>query len=121
MKSEKKYNVVHLFGIILSILFEFLGVLLFFGITGYYIQVYFFEHNFLVLVLFLFFGMIVGIYFMYKRSKRLRNIEIEDKEFRVKNFLTDRDKETQERIKKVQSELKEFGKFLDEKLKDKNK
>lgn len=120
MKSKKKYNVVQLFGIILSILFEFLGVLLFFGISGYYIQVNFFEQNYLVLILFLFFGMVVGIYFMYKRSKKLTNVEIEDKEYRIKDFLTNRDKETQERIEKVQSELREFGKFIDEKL-DKNK
>ncbi len=114
---SKNYSAIYFFGIVLSILFEFLGVLFVFGVVGYYIQTFFFKENFIVLVLFLFFGMSTGIYFMFKRAKKLSHIQIEDKEFKINSLITNKEKETEERIKKVRKEIEEYEKILDKRLK----
>lgn len=118
---SRNYNAIHFFGIVLSILFEFLGVLLFFGIVGYYIQTLFFKENFIVLVLFLFVGMGIGVYFMFQRAKKLSQIRIEDKEFNINSIFSNQEKQTEERIKKAQKEIEEYGKILEKRLKDHNK
>ncbi|MFN4151811.1 MAG: hypothetical protein ACK4IX_12795, partial [Candidatus Sericytochromatia bacterium] len=96
-------------------------VLFLFGLFGYYIQTQFFNENFIVLILSLFFGMMIGIYFMYNRAKKLSNIKVEEEKIQFKNILTSKEKKTQDRIQKIQKEIQDYGNFLDSKLKGKKR
>lgn len=117
-KTIKEVSILQFTGFIFAIVFEFLGFLLLFGISGYYIQNYFFKDNFIVLTLFIFLGFIISLYFMYKRVIFLSSMKISklrDKSFR--NYFINKEKETQKRIENAKTEMKEYEKKMDELLK----
>ncbi|GIX43066.1 MAG: hypothetical protein KatS3mg129_2799 [Leptospiraceae bacterium] len=112
--KEKEIHPIQFMGIILAIVFEFLGFLLFFGIVGYLIQYHFFQDNPLVLILSMFVGMMIGIYYMYNRAKNLSKIRISKlKKESINQFFYNREKQTKERIEKTRKEIEDTKEKLD--------
>ncbi len=106
-------------GIIFAIVFEFLGFLLFFGIVGYFVQKKLFDDNPLILIISLFVGMMVGIYYMYNRTRNISKIRIAKlKKESMNQVFLNREKETKERIEKTKKEIEHYTKKMDRYFKD---
>lgn len=116
--DKKEIHPIQFIGIITAIVFEFLGFLLFFGIIGYFVEHQWFKDNSLILIFSLFIGMMIGIYYMYKRAKSLSQISISKiKKESFSTFFIDREKQTKERIEKTKKDIEESQKKLNKYLK----
>jgi len=116
--DKKEIPPIQFIGIITAIVFEFLGFLLFFGIIGYFVGHHWFKDNSLILIFSLFIGMMIGIYYMYKRAKSLSQISISKiKKESLSTFFIDREKQTKERIEKTKKDIEESQKKLNKYLK----
>lgn len=116
--NTKEISVVQFTGLIFATIFEFLGFLFFFAVMGYYIQNYFFKDNFIILTLFIFLGLIVGLLYMYKKVRFLSSVKVSNTVKKtIGNIFFAREKETQKRIQNVREDLREYEKKMEELLK----
>jgi F0F1-type ATP synthase assembly protein I len=112
---QQEITPIQFMGIIFAIVFEFLGFLLFFGIVGYLVQKKLFDDNPMVLTISIFIGMMVGIYYMYNRTKNISKIRIAKlKKESMNQVFFNREKETKERIEKTKKEIKDYTKKMDQ-------
>jgi F0F1-type ATP synthase assembly protein I len=112
---QQEITPIQFMGIIFAIVFEFLGFLLFFGIVGYLVQKKLFDDNPMVLTISIFIGMMVGIYYMYNRTKNISKIRIAKlKKESMNQIFFNREKETKERIEKTKKEIKDYTKKMDQ-------
>ncbi len=101
----KQITIFQLMGIIFAIVFEFLGFLLFFGVVGYFLQLYFIDSP-LVMVISIFTGLVIGIYYMYRRANELSSVQIKKENTSIDSVYKNEEL-TKNRIEQLKKELKE--------------
>ncbi len=102
----KQITIFQLMGIIFAIVFEFLGFLLFFGVLGYFLQLYFIDHP-LVMVISIFAGLMIGIYYMYRRANVLSSVQIKKEKSSIDSIVFKNEELTKNRIEQLKKEIKE--------------
>ncbi len=113
-KPVKYFHPVKFIGMILSIVFEFIGFLLFFAFAGYFLMNQFYKENYLVFLIFIFMGFFSGIYYIYKRAKSLSEYKLLKENssniFRKENSV-------EKKILEVRKELNEYDKLMQSRFK----
>lgn len=120
-KEKKTVTLMQFTGMVLSIVFEFLGFLLFFALAGYLVQKYVISGSY-VFPVFLFLGFLTGMYFMVKRAGILVHYSLEDTRKQNDNSIFySKEQKIRERIEKAKKSLQEFDGYFHDYIEKKKK